>query len=203
MNLKAQSSEMTQQTIIKTAISVLGTEGYAALTVSKLSKQAGISKGALYHHFDSLEAVRLRALERLISDVIKVKEPEGFASLSEYLRSLGEEHFAILESDETSMKALYAFLAEGIFDERAGRRLHEMVESGLEQCGASLKYFVPDLSEEKLTEMLRVIDAHFVGMLSQWFLNFGRKECRASWAALSEMIIQYTGSRSPASQTEQ
>ena len=191
MNLKTQASEETKRNIVQTAIAILGTGGYPALTVGKLSQQAGISKGALYHHFESLDEVRLSALGALIEQLVTIKDPAQFESLSEYLEDLGEEQFDDLENEPTAVKAIMAFLAQGIFDERAALQLREMMASSMEQCNIAFKYFTPNLPEQKQEVLHMVIDSHFVGMFSQWFLEFDRAQCRENWNALSEMILLY------------
>ncbi|MBT8041130.1 MAG: TetR/AcrR family transcriptional regulator [Gammaproteobacteria bacterium] len=200
MNLKTQASEETKQNIIQTAISILGTEGYPALTVGKLSKQAGVSKGALYHHFDSLEAVRLSALEALIDRLVTIKDPGQFGTLSDYLADLGEDFFDDLKHEATLAKALFAFLAQGMFDEQAALQLHHMMASSMEQCSTAFKHFIPDLPEDKQGALPMILDSYFIGVFSKWFLDFDRAQCCPNWEVLSEMILLYVDTQKEAGQ---
>lgn len=195
MNLKTRASEETRQNIVETAINILGTEGYPALTVGKLSQQAGISKGALYHHFESLEAVRLSALETLITRIVTIYDPSEFKCLADYLQRLGKDHFDDLEKNATAMKALFAFLAQGLFDPKAALQLREMVASSMKQCAEAFRHFNPELPEEKQEALMMIMDSYFIGISAQWFLNFDHAQCRSNRDALFEMIVQYVDSQ--------
>ena len=56
MNMQ-QRSEETQAQIIKSAIKLFAANGYTAASVDMICKDAGISKGAFYHHFPSKQTV--------------------------------------------------------------------------------------------------------------------------------------------------
>lgn len=50
-------SEATRRKILDAAIDVFGDVGYAAAGRAAIIERAGMTKGALYHHFDSMEAL--------------------------------------------------------------------------------------------------------------------------------------------------
>ena len=54
-NLKIQ--EQTRQKIIMAALELFAGKGYAASSVSQIAKEAGVSKGLIYHYFSSKEDV--------------------------------------------------------------------------------------------------------------------------------------------------
>lgn len=54
-NLKIQ--ELTRQKIIMAALQLFAEKGYAPTSVSQIAKEAGISKGLIYHYFSSKEEV--------------------------------------------------------------------------------------------------------------------------------------------------
>jgi len=61
----AQSrSETTRQKILDAAIHVFGESGYAAAGLGEVIERAGMTKGALYHHFDSKEALATTIIEQ-------------------------------------------------------------------------------------------------------------------------------------------
>ncbi|MFN8577713.1 MAG: TetR/AcrR family transcriptional regulator [Candidatus Sericytochromatia bacterium] len=55
----------TKEKIIYSAIQLLLEGGYESFTSKKLIEKAGISKGALYHYFKSLDEIPLEAIKRL------------------------------------------------------------------------------------------------------------------------------------------
>ncbi|WP_183154646.1 ScbR family autoregulator-binding transcription factor [Streptomyces shenzhenensis] len=53
----------TRRTVLEAAAKVFAEHGYAAATVADILKTAGVTKGALYFHFDSKEALAKGVLE--------------------------------------------------------------------------------------------------------------------------------------------
>ena len=66
-----QRSEETQAQIIKSAIKLFSTNGYTAASVDMICKDAGISKGAFYHHFESKQALFLALLDGWLTTIDK------------------------------------------------------------------------------------------------------------------------------------
>jgi AcrR family transcriptional regulator len=63
MALQARS-EATRQKILNAAIELFSEVGYAASGLGEIIERAGMTKGALYHHFDSKEAVATAIIEQ-------------------------------------------------------------------------------------------------------------------------------------------
>lgn len=57
-------SETTRQKILDAAIDLFGEVGYAAAGLGEIIERAGMTKGALYHHFDSKEALATAIIEQ-------------------------------------------------------------------------------------------------------------------------------------------
>jgi AcrR family transcriptional regulator len=57
-------SETTRQKILDAAIDVFSEVGYAAAGLGEVIQRAGMTKGALYHHFDSKEALANAIMEQ-------------------------------------------------------------------------------------------------------------------------------------------
>ncbi|MFF9042124.1 ScbR family autoregulator-binding transcription factor [Streptomyces sp. NPDC014892] len=69
----------TRRTVLEAAATVFAEHGYTAATVADILKTAGVTKGALYFHFDSKEALARGVLEvqtdqRLPEQEIKLQE---------------------------------------------------------------------------------------------------------------------------------
>lgn len=66
---KQERGNETRDHIIAAAIELISTKGYPAATVQNISEQAGVSRGALQHHFaardDLFDAISERLTERL------------------------------------------------------------------------------------------------------------------------------------------
>ncbi|MFI9605504.1 ScbR family autoregulator-binding transcription factor [Streptomyces sp. NPDC052043] len=58
----------TRRAVIEAAASVFAVHGYAAATIAEILERAGVTKGALYFHFDSKESLARGVLESQISN---------------------------------------------------------------------------------------------------------------------------------------
>jgi len=84
-----QRSEETRSKIIETAIKLFSTRGFNAASVDDICKDAGISKGAFYHHFESKQALFLALLDgwlQTIDNAIEASKdltvPETFTQMT-------------------------------------------------------------------------------------------------------------------------
>jgi len=68
---RAEAAELTAQRLIQTARSVFAEQGFAAVSLDMLAAEAGVTRGALHHHFTNktglFEAV-LRAVDAELSE---------------------------------------------------------------------------------------------------------------------------------------
>lgn len=88
-----------REEILEGCYELFAREGYAAVTLRRLSKELGISTGALYHYFDSKEAifeqtVAYIARRELSSAIVEIQSSttrdERLASLVRFLREHDE-----------------------------------------------------------------------------------------------------------------
>jgi AcrR family transcriptional regulator len=59
---EARSTE-TRRKLVKAAVQVLAESGYANLTISKVSQRAGLTNGAMQHHFPSRDDLMMALME--------------------------------------------------------------------------------------------------------------------------------------------
>jgi AcrR family transcriptional regulator len=85
-----QRSEETRSKIIESAIKLFSNSGYNTASVDDICKDAGISKGAFYHHFESKQALFLALLDgwlQTIDNAIEASKdktaPETFMQMTE------------------------------------------------------------------------------------------------------------------------
>jgi AcrR family transcriptional regulator len=85
-----QRSEETRTKIIDAAIKLFSTRGFNAASVDDICKEAGISKGAFYHHFESKQALFLALLDGWLETIDAAIEaskdktvPETFIQITE------------------------------------------------------------------------------------------------------------------------
>jgi len=115
-----QNEEIRQQTqkqIVDAAFELFANEGYSKTSIAAVAKKAGISKGLIYHYFESKEAI----LEAIFDQLVEIGEhvtdfPEDFGPAEKIKQTL-EQTFEFIEK-ETGMGRLMVSLAlqPGVFD---------------------------------------------------------------------------------------
>ena len=85
-----QRSEETRTKIMEAAVKLFSTRGYNKASVDEICEQAGISKGAFYHHFKSKQALFLALLDgwlQFVDNAIEATEdktvPETFMQMTQ------------------------------------------------------------------------------------------------------------------------
>lgn len=64
-----QRSEETRKRLLEAAQGMFSRKGYETASVADICGEAGVSKGAFYHHFDSKQAVFLALLETWLAQI--------------------------------------------------------------------------------------------------------------------------------------
>lgn len=100
-------SEVTRRKIVDAAVDVFGEVGYAAANWGTIIERTGMTKGALYHHFDSKEALASAIIEEG-SDALLGAFRNACGSASPALENMIHGTFAVahlLRADETARAA--------------------------------------------------------------------------------------------------
>ncbi|MEU5878919.1 TetR/AcrR family transcriptional regulator [Spirillospora sp. NPDC047279] len=69
MTTRAEQREHTRRTLVATSRDLFATKGYGAVGLSEIVRAAGVTKGALYHHFESKADLFRAALEQVQREV--------------------------------------------------------------------------------------------------------------------------------------
>lgn len=90
---KQDRSRLTRQRLLETTVHCLAERGWSASTVSVIASDAGISRGALQHHFPTREALVVAALEYMFEERRAVVEhlgppPDGTVDEAERVHSV-------------------------------------------------------------------------------------------------------------------
>lgn len=102
--------EQTRQQIVDAAFELFANEGYAKTSISAVAKKAGVSKGLIYHYFESKESI----LEAIFNQLVEMGEevtnfPEDF-SAADKIRQTLEKTFEFIEN-QVSLGRLMISLA--------------------------------------------------------------------------------------------
>lgn len=100
-NLQAQRSQITRAALLSTARKLFAERGYAAVGTEEIVREAGVTRGALYHHFDGklelFAAVYEQVEEALMARIMEAVSTQA----SDPLDALRAGALAFLEASET------------------------------------------------------------------------------------------------------
>lgn len=71
-NKKTERTKKSKETICNAAVWCLDKYGYAETSIQRITEQAGVSRGALTHHFPSKEDLIVESVERLLQRTMNV-----------------------------------------------------------------------------------------------------------------------------------
>jgi AcrR family transcriptional regulator len=104
---RIRNFDRTRVRLVEAAGRLFGSQGYDATSVERIVQQAGVSKGAFYHHFSSKEDVLNAVCEAMVAESMRSiqsadSEPSGgaMARLNRFIgaaRSWSVAHFGLLK----------------------------------------------------------------------------------------------------------
>ena len=83
---RSAHGEITRSALLESAANLFGEQGYASTSVDEIVAAAGVTKGALYHHFPDKETLFRAVFERVqqeVSDkaVVEFLQPDSWRAL--------------------------------------------------------------------------------------------------------------------------
>lgn len=92
MTKRQEQALATQQKIVQTATSLFVEKGFNNVTIDEIASSIGLSKGALYHHFESKDAIVLwiyrKEMDKLFSERLEsyIESSDTYTLLSEFIK---------------------------------------------------------------------------------------------------------------------
>jgi AcrR family transcriptional regulator len=183
-----QRSEETRAKIIESAIKLFSTRGFNAASVDDICKEAGISKGAFYHHFETKQALFLALLDGWLQTIDTAIEASKDRTAPETFMQLTEAFPYIFATAGENLPMFLEFWMQASRDEKIWqasiapyRRYHKhftsLIKKGVDE--GSFVEVDPELAS-------RMIVSTAMGLLLQSLLD----PKGAKWVVVS---VQYAG----------
>ncbi|MEN8182633.1 MAG: TetR/AcrR family transcriptional regulator [Myxococcota bacterium] len=99
-NKKTQQSEATRAELLKLGAELLAERGYAGTSLGEIAQRAGLTKGAIYHHFRGKEEIFAAVVEEvLLQSLYRIQEAsrEQAQEAGETRENSWERLFAMVE----------------------------------------------------------------------------------------------------------
>ena len=200
LTLPQQRSRETRQRILDGALSVFSRLGYGHASVDEVAREAGISKGALYHHFASKEDL----FRALLKDRVKGCQEHMLSAVGE-ITSLPQAMRAAIGASFTSHHAdpqwtpmLMEFWSEAVRDVYA----RSIVADSFRNCrqtvaqilrsGQAMGFVRPDLDADAVSVLyLAMVD----GIRLQAQVD-SSVDVEGAKDSMGDMIIEFVKPRS-------
>ncbi|HLO33419.1 MAG TPA: TetR/AcrR family transcriptional regulator [Anaerolineales bacterium] len=168
-----QRSEETRSKILESAIKLFSNQGYNKASVDDICEEAGISKGAFYHHFESKQALFLALLDGWLQTIDNAIEASKDKTAPETFMQMTEAFPYIFESAGEGLPMFLEFWLQASRDKKIWeasiapyRRYHKyftsLIKKGVEE--GSFVEVDPELAA-------RMIVATAMGLLLQSLLD--------------------------------
>jgi AcrR family transcriptional regulator len=183
-------SQETRTQIIKAALELFAQEGYEAASVSDISKAAGVSKGAFYHHFPSKQILFQQAMEEWLDSLdrqmltvreTKVTVPEALTQMTQMMPDVYKTAMGglpiFLEFLSHSYRDPEVLQAMALPHKRYQEFFASMIQDGIDE--GSLRDVDPEV-------VSKVVVALAVGLLLEGLVNSNGEE----WANVAQEGIK-------------
>ena len=64
-----RSPEITKAKVLKEATALFNTKGYKATSLSDITEATGLTKGAIYRHFENKEVLEIEAFQKMMQAI--------------------------------------------------------------------------------------------------------------------------------------
>jgi TetR/AcrR family acrAB operon transcriptional repressor len=179
MRRTKEEAEQTRQTILDAALLVFSRDGFAASRLADIAAEAGVTRGAIYHHFENKADLYLALLERAEAEQQAVMEAaiaEG-GSIADITRRIMARSFKTLARRPTfrNVMALSSFKVAdseelGTLTEKRRQEAVSLIEAiaGIMAEGIKVGVFRADLDPHTAA---RAFIAYQQGVIRLWLAN--------------------------------
>lgn len=100
--------EEKKRLIMQTALELFANDGYHSTSISKIAKQAGISKGLMYNYFESKEALLSSIFDYIMNKTMDMLDPNHDEEISKKeAEDFFERFFDVLTSNPQEWRLFY------------------------------------------------------------------------------------------------
>lgn len=197
MRRTKEEAAVTRATLLKAALSVFSSKGYAAATLDDVAAAAKVTRGAIYWHFKSKSDLYNTLIEEISARgnaVVQKAVAEG-GTLLEILRRIFVNQCALIEEDREARAVMELVLFKtGLNPElQAGRR--KQVSAGNELVAGISQVMQMGISQGVLrndmdpADMARAFLAFQNGSIQIWLTSPKSFSLKASAESFAEILV--------------
>ncbi|NOT05527.1 MAG: TetR family transcriptional regulator [Anaerolineales bacterium] len=197
MKRTKEEAAVTRSTLLKAALTVFSTKGYAGTSIDAITKTAKVTRGALYHHFESkadLYNTLLKEVSAKGATIVQQAVAEG-GTFTEILQRVFTRQLAYIEDDKEAREIMeLALFKTGTHPElQTGRR--KQIEAGqalIEGIAQSMQIGIASgelRNDISPMDMARSFIAFQNGVLQMWLASPKSFSLKDSSEAFADVLI--------------
>jgi TetR/AcrR family acrAB operon transcriptional repressor len=197
MRRTKEEAAVTREQLLKKALAVFSKKGYASTTLEDIAREAGVTRGAIYHHFGG-KAELYNTLIREYADrgnqIMGQAVSEG-GTLQNIRRRVFVRQLETIEDDREmrALMELYLFKTGSIPELEEGRQ--QQIESGVELIEMLAGIMSQGIEQSLLRsdvdpkEMARAYLAFQNGLINLWLTAPEQFSLKASAEAFADVLF--------------
>ncbi|MFT7623734.1 MAG: AcrR family transcriptional regulator [Myxococcota bacterium] len=150
--------------ILVAARGCFGREGYKGTSMSRMAREAGVSKSLLHYHFDSKEQLFVEVQLMLLRDLLdRIRSFSHGPATVEHFSGALDQVMAFIEAEVVDLRVLLEFHQQGVNNPDVALRLKgfndevsALVESGIRNVLGPMSDRM-SIAPDRLARMLRTI----------------------------------------------
>src|SRR5699024_1107674 len=161
---QAERSEAMRKRILDATLNCLASEGYAGTTVSRIIEVAGVSRGALMHHFDNKEAL-IAATAKMMVRRVYMQMGQAMGALRKSDDRLHDILYNVWKNvfNHSLYRALLELLLASKRDDELATTLQQVWTAGYITLGNAAEHYLEPIQEGT--------DVRQIMVLAQWLLR--------------------------------
>jgi len=197
MRRTKEEAARTRQDILKSALIVFGEKGFSAATLTQIAAEAGVTRGAIYWHFDN----KAELYNTLIEDYSAYGAAIGEQAIADggsfvdILRRIFVRQLQAVEEDPDLRAIMEIHLFKTGLDPELQTALLQKIQSGqalLEGISAAMSMGIAAgelRADIDPLEMARAFLAFQNGLIYLWLLSPDSFSLRASAESMAEILV--------------
>jgi len=197
MRRTKEEAARTRQDILKSALIVFGEKGFSAETLTQIAAEAGVTRGAIYWHFDNKAELYNTLIENYSAYGAAIGEQaiaDG-GSFVDILRRIFVRQLQAVEEDPDLRAIMEIHLFKTGLDPELQTALLQKIQSGqalLEGISAAMSMGIAAgelRADIDPLEMARAFLAFQNGLIYLWLLSPDSFSLRASAESMAEILV--------------
>lgn len=159
--------QKTRQQIIDAAFERFASEGYSHTSISAIARKAGISKGLIYHYFDSKEAILVAIFDQMVQIGEEMLDFPDHFTPADKIEQVLEQTFEFIETQPGLGRLMIGLALQPDTMSTLKPRIDEVQEAQMAQYVQILEDLGYEDPEREAYELGALLDGVLLGYASR------------------------------------